>query len=101
MATTLANPQDVNSGLTTDATNSSSSSNLPSAGSQQGMVQSSAPANAGLSGVLTQAAVRQAMPGIIVFLTIAVFLLAYLFEDDLVEEPLTEEQEGNFIGSIK
>ena len=77
MATTLANPQDVNSGLTTDATNSSSSSNLPSAGSQQGMVQSSAPANAGLSGVLTQAAVRQAMPGIIVFLTIAVFLLAY------------------------
>ena len=77
MATTLANPQDVNSGLTTDVTNSSSSSNLPSAGSQQGMVQSSAPANAGLSGVLTQAAVRQAMPGIIVFLTIAVFLLAY------------------------
>ena len=77
MATTLANPQDVNSGLTTDATNSSSSSNLPSAGSQQGMVQSSATANAGLSGVLTQAAVRQAMPGIIVFLTIAVFLLAY------------------------
>ena len=77
MATTLANPQDVNSGLTTDVTNSSSPSNLPSAGSQQGMVQSSAPANAGLSGVLTQAAVRQAMPGIIVFLTIAVFLLAY------------------------
>ena len=77
MATTLANPQDVNSGLTTDVTNSSSPSNLPSTGSQQGMVQSSAPANAGLSGVLTQAAVRQAMPGIIVFLTIAVFLLAY------------------------
>ena len=77
MATTLANPQDVDSGLTTDVTNSSSTSNLPSAGSQQGMVQSSAPANAGLSGVLTQAAVRQAMPGIIVFLTIAVFLLAY------------------------
>ena len=77
MATTLANPQDVDSGLTTDVTNSSSSSNLPSTGSQQGMVQSSAPANAGLSGVLTQAAVRQAMPGIIVFLTIAVFLLAY------------------------
>ena len=47
MATTLANPQDVNSGLTTDVTNSSSSSNLPSTGSQQGMVQSSAPANAG------------------------------------------------------
>ena len=77
MATTLANPQDVDSGLTTDVTNSSSPSNLPSTGSQQGMVQSSAPANAGLSGVLTQAAVRQAMPGIIVFLTIAVFLLAY------------------------
>ena len=77
MATTLANPQDVDSGLTTDVTNSSSPSNLPSAGSQQGMVQSSTPANAGLSGVLTQAAVRQAMPGIIVFLTIAVFLLAY------------------------
>ena len=77
MATTLANPQDVNSGLTSDVTNSGSPSNLPSAGSQQGMVQSSAPANAGLSGVLTQAAVRQAMPGIIVFLTIAVFLLAY------------------------
>ena len=77
MATTLANPQDVNSGLTTDVTNSSSASNLPSAGSQQGMVQSSPPANAGFSGVLTQAAVRQAMPGIIVFLTIAVFLLAY------------------------
>ena len=77
MATTLANPQDVNSGLTTDVTNSGSPTNLPSAGSQQGMVQSSAPANAGLSGVFTQAAVRQAMPGIIVFLTIAVFLLAY------------------------
>ncbi len=77
MATTLANPQDVNSGLTTDVTNSSSPSNLPSTGSQQGMVQSSTPANAGFSGVLTQAAVRQAMPGIIVFLTIAVFLLAY------------------------
>ena len=77
MATTLANPQDVNSGLTSDVTNSGSPTNLPSAGSQQGMVQSSAPANAGLSGVLTQAAVRQAMPGIIVFLTIAVFLLAY------------------------
>jgi flagellar M-ring protein FliF len=77
MATTLANPQDINSGLTTDVTNSGSPTNLPSAGSQQGMVQSSAPANAGLSGVLTQAAVRQAMPGIIVFLTIAVFLLAY------------------------
>ena len=41
MATTLANPQDVNSGLTTDVTNSSSPSNLPSTGSQQGMVQSS------------------------------------------------------------
>ena len=77
MATTVANPQDVNSGLTTDVTNSGSPTNLPSAGSQQGMVQSSAPANAGLSGVFTQAAVRQAMPGIIVFLTIAVFLLAY------------------------
>ena len=47
MATTLANPQDVNSGLTSDVTNSGSPTNLPSAGSQQGMVQSSAPANAG------------------------------------------------------
>jgi len=83
MATTVANPQDITTttpGTLVDNNSqvTATNDNLP-----RPAVQQVAQSNTGLSSLLSQNAVRQAMPGIIVFLTVALFLIAYSW----IQEP--------------
>ncbi len=83
MATTVANPQDVT--MTTPGTlvDNNSQATITNDNLPRPAVQQVAQTNTGLSSLLSQNAVRQAMPGIIVFLTVALFLIAYSW----IQEP--------------
>ena len=83
MATTVANPQDVTTTAPGTLVDNNSQANVTNDNLPRPTVQQVAQTNAGLSSLLSQNAVRQAMPGIIVFLTVALFLLAYSW----IQEP--------------
>ena len=83
MATTVANPQDVTTTTPGTLVDNNSQANVTNDNLPRPTVQQVAQTNAGLSSLLSQNAVRQAMPGIIVFLTVALFLLAYSW----IQEP--------------
>ena len=83
MATTVANPQDVTTTAPGTLVDNNSQANVTNDNLPRPTVQQVAQTNAGLSSLLSQNAVRQAMPGIIVFLTVALFLIAYSW----IQEP--------------
>ena len=79
MATTVANPEDVTTAtpVALETSPNSELSDSVKVDNQAIQTQQITPVNAGLSGILSQPAVKRAMPGIIVFLTVGLFLLAY------------------------
>lgn len=79
MATTVANPEDVTTAtpVALETSPNSELSDSVKVDNQAIQTQQLTPVNAGLSGILSQPAVKRAMPGIIVFLTVGLFLLAY------------------------
>ena len=83
MATTVANPQDVTTTTPGTLVDNNSQATITNDNLPRPAVQQVAQTNTGLSSLLSQNAVRQAMPGIIVFLTVALFLLAYSW----IQEP--------------
>ena len=83
MATTVANPQDVTTTTPGTLVDNNSQAIVTNDNLPRSAVQQVAQTNTGLSSLLSQNAVRQAMPGIIVFLTVALFLLAYSW----IQEP--------------
>ena len=83
MATTVANPQDVTTTTPGTLVDNNSQATVTNDNLPRPAVQQVAQSNTGLSSLLSQNAVRQAMPGIIVFLTVALFLLAYSW----IQEP--------------
>ena len=83
MATTVANPQDVTTTTPGTLVDNNSQATITNDNLPRPAVQQVAQTNTGLSSLLSQNAVRQAMPGIIVFLTVALFLIAYSW----IQEP--------------
>ena len=83
MATTVANPQDVTTTTPGTLVDNNSQATATNDNLPRPAVQQVAQSNTGLSNLLSQQAVRQAMPGIIVFLTVALFLIAYSW----IQEP--------------
>ena len=83
MATTVANPQDITTSTPGTLANNNSQATVTNDNLPRPTVQQVAQTNTGFSSLLSQNAVRQAMPGIIVFLTVALFLLAYSW----IQEP--------------
>ena len=83
MATTVANPQDVTTTTPGTLVDNNSQATVTNDNLPRPAVQQVAQSNTGLSSLLSQNAVRQAMPGIIVFLTVALFLIAYSW----IQEP--------------
>ncbi len=83
MATTVANPQDITTTTPGTLVDNNSQANVTNDNLPRPTVQQVAQTNTGLSSLLSQNAVRQAMPGIIVFLTVALFLIAYSW----IQEP--------------
>jgi len=83
MATTVANPQDITTSTPGTLANNNSQATVTNDNLPRPTVQQVAQTNTGFSSLLSQNAVRQAMPGIIVFLTVALFLIAYSW----IQEP--------------
>ena len=83
MATTVANPQDITTSTSGTLVNNNSQATVTNDNLPRPTVQQVAQTNTGFSSLLSQNAVRQAMPGIIVFLTVALFLIAYSW----IQEP--------------
>ena len=83
MATTVANPQDLTTTTPSTLVDNNAQANATNENLPRPAVQQVAQTNTGLTSLLSQNAVRQAMPGIIVFLTVALFLLAYSW----IQEP--------------
>ena len=83
MATTVANPQDITTSTPGTLVNNNSQATVTNDNLPRPTVQQVAQTNTGFSSLLSQNAVRQAMPGIIVFLTVALFLIAYSW----IQEP--------------
>ena len=77
MATTVANPQDVTTTTPGTLVDNNSQATVTNDNLPRPAVQQVAQSNTGLSSLLSQNAVRQAMPGIIVFLTVALFSVSY------------------------
>ena len=83
MATTVANPQELTTTTPGASVDNNSQATITNENLPRQVGQQVAQTNTGLSSLLSQNAVRQAMPGIIVFLTVALFLLAYSW----IQEP--------------
>ena len=89
MATTVANPADMNiaparaggAQAPNRAAPTGQASSAPAAGAD-----SSGLSMAGVQGVMSQPAVKKSMPAIMALLTLAVFIIAYSW----VQQPLTE-----------
>ena len=71
MATTVANPQDLTTTTPSTLVDNNAQANVTNENLPRAAVQQVTQTNTGLTSLLSQNAVRQAMPGIIVFLTVA------------------------------